>query len=90
MEKCKLEYHLIVIMDSSDVKVVNGIAHCIGCISALEGISYEELDTLFGRLSARHPSMMGLSIRTNQSTFEGMQCVIEDLFPGLCVFDPPM
>lgn len=74
-----------VVMDGSNTEVVRNIIDVIDAIT----------DGRRGRMSChlldkQHPTTMVIKTSTDVSTYDFVQKVIEKLYPGLCVFNPPM
>ena len=74
-----------VVMDGSDTKVVRGILEMIDAI--VEGRGRRTSCRL---LDKQHPTTMVITTKTDVNTYGFVQKVIEKMYPGLCVFNPPM
>ncbi len=74
-----------VVMDGSNTEVVRNIIDMIDTI--IEGRGRHMSSHL---LDKQHPTTMVIKTRTDVNTYGFVQKVIEKLYPGLCVFNPPM
>jgi len=69
-----------IVMDGSNEKVLGDI---------LEGFRVAVSGRIkCGPLDNKHPTMMVIEARTSQKTYDSLQDVIENVYPGLCVFNP--
>lgn len=74
-----------VVMDGSNTEVVRNIIDMIDTI--IEGKGRRMSNHL---LDKQHPTTMVIKTRTDVNTYGFVQKVIEKLYPGLCIFNPPM
>lgn len=74
-----------VVMDGSNTEVVRNIIDMIDTIT--EGRRKRMACHL---LDKQHPTTMVIKTRTDVNTYDFVQRVIEKMYPGLCVFNPPM
>lgn len=74
-----------VVMDGSDVNCVRSIT---GIMNMINGERYGEINCR--SLDANHPTMKVIDIYTTKRRFDQIQGVIEQVYPGLCVFNPAM
>lgn len=74
-----------VVMDGSNTEVVRKIIDMIDTIT--EGRRKKMSCHL---LDKQHPTTMVIKTSTDVDTYGFIQKVIEKLYPGLCVFNPPM
>ena len=75
--------HTTVIMDGSNREVVNDILNAMDVFVGCEHVECKPLDS-------KHPTMMVVETTADEFTYGIAQNVIENLYPGLCVFNPPM
>ena len=74
-----------VVMDGSDVDRVRAI---MGIMGMMNNERYGEATCR--ELDANHPTMKVIDIYTRRRRFDQIQSVIEQVYPGLCVFNPAM
>lgn len=71
----------IVVMDGSDVRRLAAIDSISRMIALNKNVStYRMLDMV-------HPTMMVLEVKCSKRKFENLQYVIDNLYPGLCIYD---
>ena len=74
-----------VVMDGSNTEVVRNI------IDMIDTITKGRRKRLACRLlDKQYPTTMVIETRTDVNTYDFVQRVIEKMYPGLCVFNPPM
>ena len=81
----KVKDFTTVIMDGSDKEVVDTITDVIDLIT-----EKQHGESSSSPLDSDHPTMMVVVTKTNKKIYNMIQEVIEDLYPGLCVFNPAM
>ena len=74
-----------VVMDGSDAT----------CVESITGIMNMMTDERHGKATCRafdsdHPTMKVIDIYTRRRRFDQIQKVIEQTYPGLCIFNPAM
>lgn len=74
-----------VVMDGSNTEVVRDI---IGMIDAITVGRRGKMSCHL--LDKQHPTTMVIKTMTDVNTYDFVQRVIEKLYPGLCVFNPPI
>lgn len=80
-----LTKNVIAVMDASKRELLEGIC---GWVLSIGG-----KDVWNGKiypLDNQHPTIKVIEFKTTEEAYRSMQFVIEDLYPGLCVFNPPM
>ena len=74
-----------VVMDGSNTEIVRNIIEMIDAITnGRRGPMSCHL------LDKQHPTTMVIKTKTDVNTYGFIQRVIEKLYPGLCIFNPPM
>lgn len=74
-----------VVMDGSDADRVIAIT---GIMNMMNGERYGEANCR--TFDSDHPTMKVIDIRTTKRRFNQIQNVIEQVYPGLCIFNPAM
>lgn len=74
-----------VVMDGSDMEVISFITGLISLITRGRhgGVTCRPLDD-------EHPTMMVIETRTTKNTYDVIEEMLTEYYPGLCVFNPPM
>lgn len=75
----RINDYTIVIMDGSDPKIVTNVLEVV-----------LGLNTTCEPMDIDHPTTMVITTKTTSACFDKMTNVLERLYPGLCVFNPPM
>lgn len=71
----------IVVMDGSDVKKLATIVWVSRMVVSNKNVlTYRMLDI-------DHPTMQVLEVKCSKRKFENLQYVIDNLYPGLCIYD---
>ena len=85
MAGIKVKDYVTVIMDGSDTEVVRKIVNVIDKVTAKKhGVSTEHV------FDDDHPTMVIIKTKTTNGVYKIIQNVIDTIYPGLCVFNPPM
>ena len=74
-----------VVMDGSDIEVLSFITGFINLMTkGKHGVARCR------PLDDNHPTMMVIETRTTGRTYEVIQEMLSEYYPGLCIFNPPM
>ena len=74
-----------VVMDGSDIEVLSFITGLINLMTKEKhGVARCH------PLDDTHPTMMVIETRTTGRTYDVIQEMLSEYYPGLCVFNPPM
>jgi hypothetical protein len=74
-----------VVMDGSNVGILSGI------INQIDWITGEQHGkSTYRSLDSNHPTMIVITTRTNTRIYEYIKSSIDNLYPGLCAFNPQM
>jgi hypothetical protein len=84
MEGLKIETFKTVVMDASDDEVLMRI---LKYIYLFEGGLIKRIK--FYPMSDELPTMQVIEIDTDAKTYDGIQWVLDNWYPGLCVFNLP-
>lgn len=85
MSKNRKRKYTVVITDGSNVHTVKCILEWFDCLT----------NRRFGKtkcrqLSKEHPTTLVVKTKMREDSFNLLQNGIESVYPGLCVFNPPM
>lgn len=71
------------IMDGSNKEVVDEILNTMDVFIGDEHVTCEPLDS-------KHPTIIVINTKTDEFAYAITKAMIEKLYPGLCIFNPPM
>ncbi|MDD3204220.1 MAG: hypothetical protein PHS74_00575 [Lachnospiraceae bacterium] len=74
--------YAIVIMDGSDINVVNNIVGVVEMVTKplFHKNNCEPIDK-------QHPTMLAVKFRANRKAYANIQAILQKQFPALCTFD---
>ena len=91
MERCKLKRFTIVVMDATDEKVLYDIMATVSKTWRIVDGDTNNIKYIGSRpLFKENYSVLIYEYELTDEVSKAIQFRIEDLYPGLCVFNPPM